>query len=77
VILEYELSLLMPIIISSRSRTTTDNGYPLSTTVLEPILIMLDYQQLHICNISETVTDDNFELLQMIFSVVVLLSSTI
>jgi hypothetical protein len=50
-----ELELLLMPIISSGSETATDNGY----------------RQRHICNGSETTTNDSFEPLQMIFSIVV------
>jgi hypothetical protein len=42
-----------------------------SQVVLEPLLIILDYQQRHTCSVSETVSDDNYEPLQMTFSIVV------
>jgi hypothetical protein len=39
--------------------------------VLEPLLIILDYQQRVICSGSETTSDDSLESLQMTFFVVV------
>jgi hypothetical protein len=66
VILKYE-PLLIPII-SSGSKTTTDNGYQ-QLAVLEPLLIILNYQQQHIYNDLETVTDNSFEPLdELLFS---------
>jgi hypothetical protein len=41
------------------------------SSVLEPLLIILDYQQQLICSGLETATDGSFEPLQMTFSVVV------
>jgi hypothetical protein len=59
--------LLIPII-SGGSRTAADI---LSVAVLEPLLITLDYQQRQICSGAKIITDDSYEPLQMIFSIVV------
>jgi hypothetical protein len=47
-------------------------GVSAAVFAVEPLLIILDYQQRHTCSGSETASNGNLEPLQMTFSIVVI-----